>query len=75
MFYFVVVEVVGVEYDFLTISLLKNTTDITGQLLPSLETAHIAGFITASESGSELFTVDMSRDNHSPGPEIRGASP
>ena len=27
------------------------------------------------ESESELFTGDMSKDNHLPGPVIRGASP
>ena len=28
-----------------------------------------------SESESELFTGDTSKDNHSPGPVIRGVSP
>ena len=32
-------------------------------------------YIFTSESESELFTGDTTKDNHSPGPAIRGASP
>ena len=32
-------------------------------------------FTTESESESELFTSDTSKDNHSPGPVFREVSP
>ena len=36
---------------------------------------HVYFFFFYSESESELFTGDTSKDNHSPGPVVRGVSP
>ena len=54
----------------------KSDNHIMNKMVLFKYIAHVCAHINANcKSESELFTGDTSKDNHSPGPVIRGVSP